>query len=46
MTNIRGAGQVAELADALDLGSSGATRQSSSLCLPKAENRRPPPPKI
>jgi hypothetical protein len=26
---------VAELADALDLGSSGATRQSSSLCLPK-----------
>jgi hypothetical protein len=27
-------GQVAELADALDLGSSGATRQSSSLCLP------------
>ncbi len=28
------AGQVAELADALDLGSSGATRQSSSLCLP------------
>src|ERR1700722_12232959 len=30
------AGQVAELADALDLGSSGATRQSSSLCLPIA----------
>ena len=28
------AGQVAELADALDLGSSGATRQSSNLCLP------------
>ena len=30
----RVAGQVAELADALDLESSGATRQSSSLCLP------------
>ena len=28
------AGHVAELVDALDLGSSGATRQSSSLCLP------------
>ncbi len=27
-------GHVAELVDALDLGSSGATRQSSSLCLP------------
>jgi hypothetical protein len=28
-------GHVAELVDALDLGSSGATRQSSSLCLPR-----------
>ena len=29
-------GRVAELADALDLGSSGETHQSSSLCVPKA----------
>ncbi len=29
-------GQVAELADALDLGSSGATHPSSSLGLPKS----------
>ena len=29
-------GQVAELADALDLGSSGATHPSSSLGLPNA----------
>jgi hypothetical protein len=28
-------GRVAELADALDLGSSGETHQSSSLCVPK-----------
>ena len=28
---------MAELADALDLGSSGVTHQSSSLCLPIAE---------
>ncbi len=37
-----GAGHVAELADALDLGSSGATHQSSSLCVPRefaAESR-------
>ena len=33
------AGQVAELADALDLESSGATRQSSSLCLPTSETQ-------
>ena len=32
---LRGRGRVAELADALDLGSSGATHQSSSLCVPK-----------
>ena len=33
------AGQVAELADALDLESSGATRQSSSLCLPTPKEK-------
>src|SRR6516164_728118 len=39
--SIRVAGQVAELADALDLGSSGATHQSSSLCLPTCERAEP-----
>ena len=36
-------GHVAELADALDLGSSGATRQSSSLCMPTNVKRRRKP---
>ena len=30
-------GHVAELADALDLGSSGATHQSSTLCVPSSK---------
>jgi hypothetical protein len=34
-------GRVAELADALDLGSSGETHQSSSLCVPKTTTAAP-----
>ena len=32
-------GRVAKLVDALDLGSSGATHQSSSLCVPTKSKR-------